>query len=57
MIVKKSLFVFILALIVRSGYAWFFIETDNLMLEDQAMYIKLGKTMAETGSFLQATSN
>jgi len=57
MIVKKSLFVFILALIVRSGYAWFFIETDNLMLEDQAMYAQLGKIMTETGSFLQATSN
>jgi len=57
MIVKKIVFIFFLAFIVRGAYAWFFVEASNLMLEDQAMYIQFGKTIAETGNFLQDTGS
>jgi hypothetical protein len=50
--IKKVLFIFLTALIVRIGYAWFFIEAEYLILEDQKMYIQLGKVMAETSNFL-----
>jgi len=53
---KNILFIFILALTVRSGYALLFVEGNNLILEDQMMYIQIGKAMAETGDFLQTTS-
>ena len=55
--IKRVLFVFFLALIVRIVYAWFFIEHDNLFLEDQSLYIQLGKTMAKTGGLLKDTGN
>ena len=55
--INRALFVFVIALIIRSGYVWFFIEVDNLILEDQMMYIQLGKTIAEIGDFLQVTNN
>ncbi len=57
MILKNFLLVFFLALTVRTGYAWFFVETGNLILEDQMMYIPLGQAMAATGDFLQASTN
>ena len=56
MTIKNILFIFILALTVRSGYALLFVEGNNLILEDQMMYIQIGKAMAETGDFLQTTS-
>ena len=55
--IKNIFFVFFIALIVRTGYVWFFIESVDLTFEDQAMYIQLGQTMAETESFLQNTGN
>jgi len=55
--IKKVLLVFFIALIVRIGYIWFFIEIDYLTLEDQMMYVQLGKTIAETGEFLQYTDS
>jgi len=57
MTIKNILFIFFLALVLRAGYAWFFIEENSLMLEDQMVYIQLGKAMAETGDFLQVTNN
>jgi 4-amino-4-deoxy-L-arabinose transferase-like glycosyltransferase len=51
--VKKIFFIFIVALIIRVLYAWFFIDASNLTHEDQELYINLGKIMAKTGSFLQ----
>ena len=56
-IAKKSFFIFALAMIVRVFYVWFFVDSSNLELEDQMMYIQLGKIMAETGNFLQYASN
>ena len=56
MSLNKVMLIFFIALIVRIIYAWFFIDTDSLILEDQMMYIQLGETMAETGDFLQNTS-
>ncbi len=55
--IKKVLFILFLALVVRIVYAWFFIEADSLILEDQRMYIQLGKAMAKTGDFLQPANN
>jgi len=55
--IKNIFFVFFIALIVRTGYVWFFIESVDSTFEDQAMYIQLGQTMAETESFLQNTGN
>jgi len=55
--IKKTLFVFMFALFIRLTYAWFFIDLDSLVLEDQMMYIQLGKILANTGYFLQDTGN
>ena len=57
MTIKKTLFVFMFALFIRLTYAWFFIDLDSLVLEDQMMYIQLGKILANTGYFLQDTGN
>jgi len=54
--IKKVLFVFLVALIARISYVWFFVEVDDLTFEDQLMYIQLGKDMIEKGDFLQAIS-
>lgn len=56
MTIKKVLFVFLVALIARISYVWFFVEVDDLTFEDQLMYIQLGKDMIEKGDFLQAIS-
>lgn len=55
MTIKNILLVFIVALIVRVAYVWFFVEPYGLMLEDQVMYSQLGKVMAKTGYFLLET--
>lgn len=57
MTIKNFLFIFAVALIIRVVYAWFFVEASNLILEDQTLYIQLGKTIAETGNFLQTTNH
>ena len=54
--IKKILFVFLVALIMRIVYAWFFIDTDYLVLEDQMMYIQLAQQYPSTG-FLGVTSD
>jgi len=54
-VVNKILFVFIVALIIRISYAWFFVEESNLFLEDQMMYIQLAQHYPLTG-FLGVTS-
>ena len=57
MTVKKILLVFIVALTVRTGYAWVFIDAGNLTNEDQAFYIQLGQNIARTGEFLKTTGD
>ena len=56
-IINKSFLLFVIALIVRVVYVWFFVELDNLFLEDQSTYINLGKSMYETGDFLISSNN
>jgi len=46
---KEILLVFIVALIVRIIYAWFFLEEDSLVLEDQMMYIQLAQQYPSSG--------
>ena len=53
--IKKILFVFLVALIMRIVYAWFFVDASNLILEDQMMYIQLAQQYPSTG-FLGVTS-
>jgi len=54
--IKKILFVFLVALIMRIVYAWFFVDASNLILEDQMMYIQLAQQYPSTG-FLGVTSD
>ena len=49
MTIKRILFVFIVALIMRIVYAWLFVDASNLMLEDQNMYIQLAQQYPSTG--------
>ena len=53
--IKHSLFIiFFLALLIRTGYAFFFVETEYLVTEDQALYIRLAQEFTTSG-FLGVT--
>jgi len=53
--IKHSLFIiFFLALLIRTGYAFFFVETEYLVTEDQALYIRLAQEFSISG-FLGVT--
>ncbi len=51
---KDAMFLFLLALLVRVGYALFFVELDYLFTEDQSIYIRLAQQFPENG-FLGVT--
>jgi 4-amino-4-deoxy-L-arabinose transferase-like glycosyltransferase len=54
-IVKDGLIIFFLALLVRVGYAFLFVEPEYLFTEDQTLYIKLAQQFPDSG-FLSLTS-
>jgi 4-amino-4-deoxy-L-arabinose transferase-like glycosyltransferase len=54
---KKILAIFVIALVVRIGYALIFVDATYLIHEDQSLYIQLGQTIAKTGEFIQPTIN
>jgi 4-amino-4-deoxy-L-arabinose transferase-like glycosyltransferase len=48
-IVKDGLIIFFLALLVRVGYAFLFVEPEYLFTEDQTLYIKLAQQFPDSG--------
>jgi|GEM_PF-491916 len=54
--IKNMLLIFLVALLLRIIYAWFFVDVENLIHEDQEFYIYLGQTIAKTGEFVQHTN-
>ena len=54
-IIRTTIFVFVVALILRTGYSYFFIDPEYLILEDQGGYVQLGQSIAKTGDFFQLT--
>jgi len=52
--IRDGLWIFFLALLVRIGYAIFFVETEYLVTEDQALYIHLAQEFSISG-FLGVT--
>ena len=52
---KRIVFLFLIALLIRTLYALFFVELEYLSLEDQTLYIQLAKQIPEVG-FLGVTS-
>ena len=48
-IVKDVTFLFLLALLVRIGYAFFFVESAYLITEDQMGYIQLAQQLPDSG--------
>jgi 4-amino-4-deoxy-L-arabinose transferase-like glycosyltransferase len=53
--IKNTLFIFILALVVRVTYVWFFVDISDQLIEDQQGYKLLGENMAQTSNFFQLT--
>lgn len=54
-IINQAIFVFFIALILRIGYIWFFVDSSYLIQEDQGGYVQLGQTMAKSGDFFKLT--
>jgi len=54
-IAKDVTLLFLAALLVRVGYALFFVEPEYLLIEDQALYIQLAQQFPDSG-FLGVTS-
>jgi len=48
-IAKDVTLLFLAALLVRVGYALFFVEPEYLLIEDQALYIQLAQQFPESG--------
>jgi len=48
-IVKDVTLLFLAALLVRVGYALFFVEPEYLLIEDQALYIQLAQQLPDSG--------
>ena len=48
-IVKYSLFIFLVALLVRLVYALLFVELEYLFTEDQTLYVNLAKQFSKSG--------
>ena len=48
-IAKDATLLFLLALLVRAGYALFFVEPEYLLIEDQTLYIQLAQQFPESG--------
>jgi len=48
-IAKDVTLLFLVALLVRTGYALFFVEPGYLLIEDQALYIQLAQQFPDSG--------
>ena len=46
---KDVTLLFLLALLVRVGYALFFVEPEYLLIEDQTLYIQLAQQFPDSG--------
>ena len=51
---RDAALIFLVALLVRIGYALFFVEPEYLLIEDQAQYIHLAQQFPDSG-FLGVT--
>jgi hypothetical protein len=49
--IRNGLWIFLLALIVRIGYAVFFVEAEYLFTEDQGFYAQLAKNLSNNDIF------
>jgi len=54
-ILRDGIILFLIALLIRISYVYFFVELEYLSAEDQAMYIQLAKNFSNSG-FLGMTT-
>ena len=46
---RDATLLFLAALLIRVGYALFFVELEYLLIEDQALYIQLAQQLPDSG--------
>jgi len=54
-VLRDGIILFLVALLIRISYVYFFVELEYLFTEDQAMYIQLAKNFSNSG-FLGVTT-